>query len=526
MTTGRVRRIAVIGFGPKGLFALDHLAREAEAAEVGLRVAIFEPHPVVGAGPVYDPRQPRFLRMNFASGRVDLSQVAGTDFPSFVEWAAAHDPRAADPEGFAPRATVGAYLHAAARETLERLRRWAIVEVHPVAVSRVRRLDPDWLIEGADGRRVTADEVLLATGHASCAPGPAGRPRADARVFPVACELTPERIPPGATVAVRGMGLTALDAVVTFGHRAPAARPARLLLYSRSGRLMLPRLTPAARAPDAGFLLAPTRQRLEEAASVREFIRVLVEGASDLLAVMGRHRHAAASVLHVIMTGARRSTRPPLPQTALRRSLAIARGSRCWDAERALAETWRLVFPTVVAWHARHPFTRRERSTFRRLCRELERLSFGPPADVAEALLRGIDDGWIDLSVAFDPEVRRRKSGWELRSRGHRREADRLIDAVLAGPGVAPCPHPLFRSLLHAGHLRLREGWTGVQVTDDATAIGIDGCPTAGLAVIGRPTEGAVLGNDTLDRDRHRHAARWARRVAAGGVVRPRLQPS
>lgn len=523
MTIGAPRRIAVIGFGPKGLFALDRLAREAAGGAADFEVAVFEPHPVIGAGPIYDPRQPRFLRMNFASKHVDVGDPdpdSPGHLPSFLDWAAEHDPEVADPEGYAPRASVGAYLHAAAREVLARLREYAPTTLHPREATRVQRLDHRWLVEGSDGRQVCVDELLIATGHGSREPNLARRPDADSSVYPVARELAADRIPPRSAVAIRGMGLTALDALIALHRRRPEARPERVLMFSRTGRPMLPKLAPEAQSPEVRQILAPARDRLAAAPSVRELARALVEGASDLLAVEGRHRHAAASVFHVLMSGARRSGRRPLPQTALRRSIAIARGSRCWNAERALGEAWRALYPTVVAWHAAHPFARRERSTFRRLCRELERLAFGPPVEVAEEFMRSVDEGWVDLAVAVDPTLEATASGWSLRSRGHHRHADRLVDAVLPGPGIGSHPSPLFASLREAGHVRLRDGWTGVEVDADATAIGSDGTPTPGLAVIGRPTEGSVLGNDTLDRRLHPHPARWASRVVAPAASR------
>ena len=37
-----------------------------------MQIDVFEPHPVPGAGPIYDPAQPEYLRMNFAAGQIDM----------------------------------------------------------------------------------------------------------------------------------------------------------------------------------------------------------------------------------------------------------------------------------------------------------------------------------------------------------------------------------------------------------------------------------------------------------------------
>ena len=67
-------RVAIVGLGPKGLFALERLLDHAHRAgpRTRLEVDLFEPHPAPGAGPVYDPGQPGYLRMNFAADDVDM----------------------------------------------------------------------------------------------------------------------------------------------------------------------------------------------------------------------------------------------------------------------------------------------------------------------------------------------------------------------------------------------------------------------------------------------------------------------
>lgn len=510
-------RVAIVGFGPKGLFAAERLAHEAQRADASMQVTIFEPHPVIGAGPVYDPRQPRFLRMNFASKHVNLWDPArgeGESGPSLVEWTLKRTDAASDPDGYAPRAVVGEYLHESAIRVLDQLSRSARVHVDPCEVRRVSRVPGGWQVAATDGRTLEVDDVLIATGHGSQLADP-GRPPADAVVYPVGRELGPDRIPAGSTVALRGMALTALDAVVTLGRRTPDTRPERVVAFSRTGRPMLPKLASPLSRERIDGILEPARQTLRDASSTGAVGRAVVQGASFLLASMGRHQNAAASVLHVIMSDARQPTRRTVPDTALRRAIAIARGDRCWNAERALGEAWRFLYPDVVAWHAGHRLAHRDRAVFRRLCTELERLAFGPPVQVAEEFMQGVDDGWIDLAVAVNPTLEKRRRGWRVSTPRKRVDTDLLIDAVLPGAGIAPNPSPLFQHLLDDGHLRVRKGWPGVEVALDATAIGITGEPTTGLSVVGRPTEGSVLGNDTLDRTLHPHAALWACRVTA-----------
>ncbi|MDX6596510.1 MAG: hypothetical protein QOE87_397, partial [Gaiellales bacterium] len=89
-------RVAIAGLGPKGLFALERLLDHAHdlLPPARLEIDAFEPHSAPGAGPVHDPAQPDYLRMNFAAGALDMWWPASRAVPrarrrSFVEWRAA-----------------------------------------------------------------------------------------------------------------------------------------------------------------------------------------------------------------------------------------------------------------------------------------------------------------------------------------------------------------------------------------------------------------------------------------------------
>lgn len=89
------------------------------------------------------------------------------------------------------------------------------------------------------------------------------------------------------------------------------------------------------------------------------------------------------------------------------------------------------------------------------------------------------------------------------------------MDAVLPGPGVVTGAVTLPGRLVEAGLLVQAPGRRGVAHTADATCLSPDGHPLPGLAVVGRPTEDATVGNDTLSRSLHPARDAWALRVAA-----------
>jgi uncharacterized NAD(P)/FAD-binding protein YdhS len=318
-------RVAIVGLGPKGLFALERLLDHARRCDALLDVDLFEPHAVPGAGPVYDPAQPDYLLMNFAADQLDMWCADSVCVPrsqrlSFVDWrrrAARRDDddhgdagrgrgeasrgRGAGDDGagsggsgearYPPRAQVGRYLSEGFELLRSRLPEGSRLTLRPLAVDAVRRGGPRWRVVAADGSTRDYDEVLVATGHrAPSWTGADGEHAAPVvrSVFPVASQLSRAALQPGAAVAVRGFALTFIDAALALtegrgGSFASAGHPYRLRYvpspsgeepklirpFSRSGRPMLakPEAALAVSVPSLGDIARHGRDRILALAS-------------------------------------------------------------------------------------------------------------------------------------------------------------------------------------------------------------------------------------------------------------------
>lgn len=545
-------RIAIVGVGPKGLYCLERLAAEMERQAPSRlpEIHLFDPHPFPGAGPVYDPGQPPYLRMNFANSHVDLWSREGPELPfprpTFVEWLEENHPAEADPHAFAPRALAGEYLHAGLHRVVAHLQSRCRVHRHAQAVHEVRRRGARWEVR-AEALNLAADEVLIATGHDSRGRAFAASPHPKVLpgVFPVEEHLGPESIPPESVVAVRGFALTALDATIALfegrggGFRRgeapswvdyePSGLEAGLVVpFSRSGRPMVPK-------PDPRFLdpleeLGPSwdegRRQLEALAEERppalpdEIVEILVAAADRALRLAGGKEGVSGTVTTVRRRVAFLCCHQEglfggeTTRAALERSLEVALGERPRDDEWALGEAWRKLYPGLVSLVGERVFSSQDWAAFGVLAREMERLAFGPPADLAARYLALVRAGKVDLRFVEAPEVKLDEGGVLLRHGDASLRADLLVDAVLAPPGAAPAGSPLLSRLEAQGYLRIVPGTAGVDVTAAGRCLDASGRITPGLAVVGRPTEGSVLGNDTLSRTLHEQPARWAASVA------------
>ena len=578
---GRLR-VAIVGFGPKGLFALERLLDHAERVGAFGRLAVdlYEPHPAPAAGPVYDPGQPGYLRMNFAADAVDMwwretgevDDRKGGERRSFVEWRAARGAREVveeEEEAYPSRAAVGRYLCDGFDLMLQAAEAEVPITIRPTEVCSVRRVGSVWRVGDGSGLERDHDEVLITVGHElGSRTRRNGAWRHSARlvphVFPVATMLTEDRVPPGSAVAMRGFALTFLDAALaltegrggTFERISsnpfrlrylPSERDVRVIVpFSRTGRPMLakpdprmvavdPRSHEVSRAGRQSILGLPAETSIEA-----DLLPILAATATEILGVAagrpadeGRSATTRRMAEEWLMTAAAGGTIPAEsgPVEEIERSLAVGSGLLSPDLPWALGQTWRVLYPAAVERLGGSGLSDDAWPPFRRLAVEMERISFGPPPVNAAKLLALVAAGRIDLSCVAGGRLVERGSISVVRADAGERPVELIVDAVLPSPGALGRAG-LLRQLLVDGHARVMGGRRGLEIATDGGCIGRGGERTPGLSALGRPTEDCVIGNDTLSRRLHPQGDAWAggvaKRAAAGLVFErgSRQQPA
>ncbi|WP_295049011.1 FAD/NAD(P)-binding protein [uncultured Paracoccus sp.] len=222
--------VVIIGGGASGVLMATHLLSRPGAP---LRVTLVEGKNMLGCGIAYSTDDPQHL----LNTRVHNMSAFPGDPDHFRRWLESHHAmagdRAATAAAFVSRPTYGAYL-------ADLLSPW---QSGPQA-GRLSCIRQTCLrIGGAgkshlavhldDGRRLLADQVILATGHVLPAPDPAG-------VLSGAWE-PPGDLDPGGRVIIIGTGLSMVDQVLSLlnrGHRG------EILALSRRG--LIPRRHAAA----------------------------------------------------------------------------------------------------------------------------------------------------------------------------------------------------------------------------------------------------------------------------------------
>lgn len=263
---GRISSVAIVGGGFSGAMLAARLA------EAGVGSVLINRNAEFGLGVAYSTPFEGHL-LNVRSGR--MSALA--DQPDhFVRWLEANAPEYADPDGFAPRKIFGRYVQARLAE---------VEAAHPGRIERVvgevARVETDGVVL-SDGRRITADAVVLTTGN------PAPKTASDGSARVLSDPWAPgalEAIGAEDDVLIVGTGLTMVDmlqALEGLGWRG------RAKALSRRG--LLPRahaeLPDPPRAPTQAMLEGPLSGRMKAARIVAKDAgwREMMEGLRPITA--------------------------------------------------------------------------------------------------------------------------------------------------------------------------------------------------------------------------------------------------
>ncbi|MCX2954004.1 FAD/NAD(P)-binding protein [Lentzea sp. NEAU-D7] len=265
--------VVIVGAGPRGLSVLERLvARLTDTPREGeVRVHLFDPDEA-GPGRVWRTSQSVCFLMNTAAGEVsvfsgepDGGPVRAGAGPSFADWLADH-PRwsGVGPDDYGPRAVYGEYLRMAFESIVANAPAGVTVRHVPERAASLTRQFGLTTVTGSGGTTVTADKVVLTTGHPRVRPDDGekelltfARHRAGLTYLrgDSAADMPLGVIAPGEQVGVIGLGLTFFDvlAELTIGRGGrfvdrggrteylPSGREPHLVAGSRSGLVMLAR---------------------------------------------------------------------------------------------------------------------------------------------------------------------------------------------------------------------------------------------------------------------------------------------
>ncbi|WP_158968305.1 FAD/NAD(P)-binding protein [Chachezhania sediminis] len=532
-------RIAVVGFGPRGLGALEALAARLPHAWHPLAVEIFEPFPARGAGPNFDPAESPFCRLNIPLRDIDIRPPDIGACGSFADWL----PGPVDPDVFPPRTEIGRYLEARVRDLCKD--KALSLTFHADHVLAAEQVGTGWRMKAGDAWHGPYDEVLLTVGQPKVSPDDqlaewqahadeTGAALADAYPARDLARRTEDWT--GKTVAIRGLALSAFDVLRVLteaqggrfvdGVYIPSGRePARILPFSLDGRPPFPK--PETEGIDA--LFEPTeaetgcfqdhiaRAAAADPGTARELI-----GAA-LLPVLERiwKKAGGAADKAAIEDWLRTEWTDPGtqeiggPEKILHDGIAMAEGRVPPGIGYTAGQVWRKWQDSLRSGFNPADTAPETAELIIGFDEGLKRYSYGPPVSFSHELAALIRAGIVDPGLSADPGIELVSNGWKLSADGREAVAEVMIDAVLPSPDLSIVTDPLVTGLVSDGRLSPVADGMGARTTADGTVLGTDGTQSRGLTFLGRLALGSVIAADSLQDCFGAAASRWALGVIA-----------
>lgn len=501
--------IGIIGFGAKGLYALERLMAYivAEHLHIPITVHLFNRGEQFGSGLAYDTGQPDYLLMNFPNGYINMWPEAGAPPPvphpmSFTQWLshkATGQPQDKIAHQYAARAQVGAYLQDGLTSLVDNLPENVHLRFQTAEVVGVNSTPGGLQLTVKQSGQVKrypfmCQRLMLTTGH----PLPA-RPEQPAvlrSIYPVEEKLT--GITNQDSIAIKGLGLTFIDAVLALTegrggiftsannrrlHYEPSGgEPLKIFPFSRSGRMMIPRVS------DYGSPKYPLKYfRKEVFAEQRQYDFekeilpiLLLEMKTAYYDCLCQQYDFPLKFDHSLpeqLSGFHKSwpkapvftpeelfSALPAPEPQLHRytlqtldlTIREAALGRQKSPLAAAVATWRAISPVFNEIYSFEGLTPVGQQLFdERYAGHLNRLAYGPPLINMQKIAALARKGIIDFSFVRSPQQKWERDGKLLRlytaDASLNAEVRYLIDARIPKYSLLERPFPLYQSLITQG---------------------------------------------------------------------------
>ncbi|WP_233753484.1 FAD/NAD(P)-binding protein [Algoriphagus sp. AGSA1] len=575
-------KIAFIGFGPKGLYGLErllaNLALKKNAFPIELH--LFNKSDSFGAGDIYNPKQPLYLLMNYSNGHINMwaEKLPAPVVPyprSFMEWLSGHKDEFPDPiaDGFSPRATVGRYLSEGFEQLINSCPDHIKIIRHVGEVKNIEKTGESYRLiyhhrnSGYLRSESNIQNILISTGHPSVNDSEyLSEPNYIDFIYPVTHRLS--QIPIGSKVAIKGMGLTFIDAVLgltegrngkfmTKANKVTYVRsglePEKIYPFSKSGLLMMPRGSTFGKPSySPSFFNEDLLKYLDTLDGKHDFERQLLplieqefisvyyskvfqehgmnlhltqdfsEVKFQIDAFLDKHPDIPRFDFHDFLTA-------PLPKDNLHGNTQDYIRFCIEQAEigvekspfAATADLWRRLSDSFNGLYKFGGLLPQSQKLFlEKYAGQLNRLSYGPPIENMKKIEALADAGLIDFSFSQDPMLLRNDVYTLATDKGKSIHADILIDARIPKVHLHQCAGELFDNMVAQGlispYVNRQEGRLDYRpgclaINEKGQPIDESGLANTSLTFYGTPTEGLTYDNDTLSREKNDFVSEWAK---------------
>ncbi|MBC3846407.1 FAD/NAD(P)-binding protein [Winogradskyella echinorum] len=552
-----MKTLAIIGMGPRGLYALENLLTQLAKTNQAIEILVFEACELPGSGNVWNHNQPDTNWINITeralSGlkerpQINYNNILIDGFPSYHNWCD-FSQTSEDPDQFPPRRKLGIYLNERFNSIAKALRaydRFKVINSKIIAIE----LNENYTVKIESTKNTwLCNDVLLTVGHQPTKPSKQLE-KWEAHVntfhdlklfnepYPVT-ELDHIRNKEHIVIGIRGFGLAMIDvmrylAVNNYGnfkvtdsstletvYYKTKEQNLKLVPFSLDGLPMGPKplnenidnwYKPNASQLDFIRNKIEAFTNTEKDANTIDFlIQPLAEiGAqifeqlnnkavdhslnSDTLKSVILDFLSDADYSHHLIQNSNIST-----YNLIRSYVNMALGNTKISLDYCIWQVWRHCQPMLYKTISHAKLSNETMNKIIDLDERSKRFSYGPPLESLQQILALADAKVLDLDYTNNPDIKLTENGWELKNKANKTlVCDIMVNSVLDSPQLLKINSPLIVNLLKNELIQPVHTDLGIETQDDGYVVSDDKNKQVPIAILGRIVKGSVLGVDAI----------------------------
>ncbi|WP_405570936.1 FAD/NAD(P)-binding protein [Winogradskyella sp. Asnod2-B02-A] len=551
-----MKQLAIIGMGPRGLYALENLLIELSKANKHIGIHVFDATNGPGSGNVWNKSQPESNWINITERalidietrpKINYSNQTIDAFPSYHDWCQ-FSQNSNEPDTFPERNKLGNYLNARYNSLeiiLEQLETFKYIKAEVKHIDLVN----EKLEVSTNNNSWLYDDLLLTIGHQSTKPSDQleqwrthVKHHKSLALFEDAYPITQLKTIKNRTninIGLRGFGLAMIDVmryltINDFGnfkvinkdtfetiYYKSKVQDLKLIPFSLDGLPLVPK--PLNESIDKWY--QPTEKELDlfkseiEAVSqhrtetdsidflTHPIAKITSRVFLDLKEKSLAHTLSSSELEVIVLNWLNDDNYShPLIQDSsistyklIQNYIEMALGTIPISLDYCIGQVWRHCQPTLYKTFSHTKVNNDIIEKVIALDERSKRYSYGPPIESMQQVLALVDANILTLGFVNDPNINLIAEGWILtNSKNKSVSCSVMINSVLDAPKLLEVNTPLIKNLLQNDLIQPIHSKLGIETTADGYVITPKNKGDVPIAVLGRLAKGSVIGVDAI----------------------------